>query len=440
MSVEACIAASRFGLGPRPGELATIAGDPRGWLAGQLARPDAVPAPLATLGPSTTRLAELRRLILARKQQPEDFRAQMRAIYLEEAGRRTLAALATGTPFFERLALFWSNHFTVSAAKPLVAGLAGAFEREAIRPNLGGSFHGLLRAVATHPAMLLYLDNALSIGPESPAGRRLGKGLNENYARELLELHTLGVDGGYTQEDVQQLARILTGWTVGRGDRPEAGRFAFNWRLHQPGAKTLLGRRYPENGQSEGEAALADLASHPATARHVATKLARHFVADQPPEAAVARLAGVFTESGGDLGRLHRALIELPEAWAEPLPKVKSAQDFAVSAWRAVDARPEGAAAVAALRALGQVPFAAPSPAGWPDTASDWLGPEALMRRLEWADRLAAGGDPTLSPVALADATIAPVAAPDTLTAIARAPDRRDGIALLLASPAFQRR
>jgi uncharacterized protein (DUF1800 family) len=440
MSVEACIAASRFGLGPRPGDLAAIAGDPRGWLAGQLERPDSMPAPLAKLAPSAARLAGLRRLVLARRQQPEDFRAEMRAIYLEEAGRRTQAAVASTTPFFERLVLFWSNHFTVSATKPVVAGLAGAFEREAIRPHLGGSFLALLRAVATHPAMLLYLDNAQSIGPDSPAGRRLGKGLNENYARELLELHTLGVDGGYGQQDVQALARILTGWTVRRGDQPDSGEFTFNPRLHQPGDKMLLGRSYQEEGRAEGEQALAALAAHPATARHIATKLARHFVADQPPPAAVARLAAVFSESGGDLPRLHRAVIELPEAWATPLPKVKSAQDFALSAWRATGTMPEGAAAVGALRALGQTPFAAPSPAGWPDTAADWLGPEALMRRLEWAGRLAAGVDPTLSPVALADATVAPVATPDTLAAIARAPGRRDGIALLLASPAFQRR
>jgi uncharacterized protein (DUF1800 family) len=442
MNPAAAIAASRFGLGPRPGDLDRIAADPQGWLAAQLADPTRMPAALAGDGPAGDQLAQLRQLLLNRKTQPEEFRQLVRAVYLAEASARTTAAIAADNPFVERLVAFWSNHFTVSSAKPIVAGLTGAFEREAIRPHLGGSFGDMLRAVAAHPAMLIYLDNARSIGPDSPAGQRLGKGLNENYARELLELHTLGVGGGYVQADVQALARILTGWSVARGDRlgSEPGRFVFAPRLHEPGAKTLLGRRYDQGGQAEGEAALAALAEAPATARHLATKLVRHFVADDPPKGAVDRLAAVYQQSGGDLPSLHRALIALPEAWATPLTKVKSTQDFVVSALRATGGTLAGAALVGALRELGQAPFAAPSPAGWPDTAKDWIAPEALMRRLEWGARLARRLDPTLSPQALAAATIGPVASPDTLRLIARAPDRQDGIALLLASAEFQRR
>jgi uncharacterized protein (DUF1800 family) len=442
MNPAAAIAASRFGLGPRPGDLDRIAADPQGWLAAQLADPTRMPAALAGDGPAGDQLARLRPLLLNRKARPEEFRQLVRAVYLAEASARTTAAIAADNPFVERLVAFWSNHFTVSSAKPIVAGLTGAFEREAIRPHLGGSFGDMLRAVATHPAMLIYLDNARSIGPDSPAGQRLGKGLNENYARELLELHTLGVGGGYAQADVQALARILTGWSVARGDRlgSEPGRFVFAPRLHEPGPKTLLGRRYDQGGQAEGGAALAALAQAPATARHLATKLVRHFVADEPPAGAIDRLAAVYQQSGGDLPSLHRALIALPEAWATPLTKVKSTQDFVVSVLRATGGTLAGAALVGALRELGQVPFAAPSPAGWPDTAKDWIAPEALMRRLEWGARLARRLDPTLSPQALAEATIGPVAAPDTLRLIARAPDRQDGIALLLASAEFQRR
>jgi len=442
MNAAAAIAASRFGLGPQPGDLDRIAPDPRGWLAAQLADPTRMPAGLAGDGPAGDQLAQLRLLLLNRKAKPEEFRQLVRAVYLAEATARTEAAIASETPFIERLVAFWSNHFTVSSAKPIVAGLCGAFEREAIRPHLGGSFGEMLRAVATHPAMLIYLDNARSIGPDSPAGQRLGKGLNENYARELLELHTLGVDGGYAQADVQALARILTGWSVARGDRlgSAPGRFVFAPRLHEPGPKTLLGRRYDQGGQAEGDAALTALAQAPATGRHLAIKLVRHFVADDPPASAVDRLVAVYQQSGGDLPSLHRALIALPEAWAAPLTKVKSTQDFVVSALRATGGTPTGAALVGALRELGQAPFAAPSPAGWPDTAKDWIAPEALMRRLEWGARLARRLDPTLSPQALAEATIGPVAGPDTLKLIARAPDRQDGIALLLASAEFQRR
>jgi uncharacterized protein (DUF1800 family) len=438
---EAFVALNRFGLGAVAGELDRVAGDPRGWLTGQLARPAVLPPELSGLGPGSDHARDLVNAIQDKSILKEQFRKEGRALYLQEVGQRTLAAIRSQAPLIERLTHFWSNHFTVSVAgKPILAVLAGAFEREAIRPRVTGRFHDMLRAVVSHPAMLIYLDNATSVGPNSRAGRARGKGLNENLARELLELHTLGVDGGYTQTDVQEFAKILTGWSVGRPKSAEAGQFRFHPLIHEPGDKTLLGKHYGETGMAEGEAALADLSRHPATARHIATKIARHFISDQPPLAAVDRLARVFRDSDGDLGELTRAVIASPEAWADPLAKVKSPQELVTSALRLTTFDGDTDKLVGSLALLGQTPFAAPSPAGWPDDAAGWIGPEASLQRIEWSMALAQRLPRDLSPVALADATIAPVAARDTLQAIERAPDAREAIALLFASPEFQRR
>src|SRR5215470_5579228 len=438
---EAFIALNRFGLGAAAGDLERVARDPRGWLTDQLARPAGLPPELGGFAPGSDHARDLVNAIQDKSVLKEQFRKEARALYLQEVGARTLAAIHSKAPLIERLTHFWSNHFTVSiTGKPILAVLVGAFEREAIRPHVAGRFHDMLRAVVTHPAMLIYLDNATSVGPNSRAGRARDKGLNENLARELLELHTLGVDGGYTQADVQELAKILTGWSVGRPKSDEAGQFRFHRLIHEPGDKTLLGKRYREAGMDEGEAALLDLARHPATTRHIATKIARHFIADQPPPAAVDRLARVFHDSDGDLGEITRAVVAAPEAWSDPLAKVKTPDELVVSALRLTtfDGSPDKL--VAALTLLGQTPFAAPSPAGWPDDAAGWIGPEASLQRIEWSMQLAQRLPRDLSPLALADATIAPVAARDTLQAIERAPEAREAIALLFASPEFQRR
>jgi uncharacterized protein (DUF1800 family) len=300
----------------------------------------------------------------------------------------------------------------------------------------------MLGAVIRHPAMLSYLDNLLSFGPNSRAGRTTGRGLNENLARELLELHTLDVDGGYNQADVTELAKILTGWSIGRAKSDEAGTFVFHDVAHEPGPKTLLGVRFEEAGIEEGERALDLLAAHPATARHVATKLARHFVADEPPADAVAHLESVFRDSGGDLAAVSRALLALDAAWAEPLAKVKTPIEFTVSALRALGGNREIEAKklLGSLRLMGQVPFNAPSPAGWPDRASDWASPQALMERAEWSMTVAQKAAGAVDPALLLAGTIGPVAPEDTKIAITRAPDRIEAIAMLLASPEFQRR
>ncbi len=442
---DAAVAAGRFGYGPKPGELDQIASDPRGWVIEQLSKSPERPEGLRAIPDSVDRAAQ----VLVALNQGADNLAQMmrqegRRIYISDVAARTLAAARTEDAVIERLVHFWSNHFTVSASRPIVLPVALPFEQEAIRPHVLGRFTDMLLAVARHPAMLAYLDNAVSVGPNSWAGRRRDRGLNENLAREILELHTLGVDGGYTQDDVRQLALILTGWTVRRPQDGDPGRFRFLPAIHEPGDKRLLGVVYAEDGQAEGERALADLARHPSTARHIAVKLARHFIADQPPGTAVDRLAAAFQASDGDLHAVSRELVQIDAVWADPLPKFKSPNDLVISALRSMGGAPGnsevGTGAVASLDMLGQAPFTAPSPAGWPDTAEAWATPEAMVRRVEWGLEVAQRIGGSIDPRRFVDWTIAPVAADDTLIAIDRAPSAEEGLALAFASPAFQRR
>ncbi len=437
----ALVAATRLGFAARPGDLAAIGRDPRGWALAQLAR--GAP-PLAGDLPSAASMVvaefEMRR---DKRDDPEAKRAfneRVRTVYLAEIAARFAAAAAGDAPLLERLCHFWSNHFTVSILRPAVRGFAAAFEREAIRPHVTGRFHDMLLAVVRHPAMLLYLDNAVSIGPDSPVGRRRDKGLNENLGRELLELHTLGVDGGYSQADVEALARILTGWSVARAGEPDAGGFRFRPAMHEPGAKMLLGRRYDEAGYGEGEAALAALAAHPATAHHVAFKLARHFIADEPPRDSVERIARTFLATGGDLGRVTAALVTEEALWRTPLAKLRTPEEMVIAACRVTGFTPPAPMLAGSLRLLDQMPFFAPSPAGWPDTAADWISPEAVLRRAEWCERFADRLPEPPDPAALAESCFGEALPEETAQAIRRAPSRRDGLALLLASPDFQRR
>jgi uncharacterized protein (DUF1800 family) len=435
----AAIAANRFGFGARPGELAGIAADPRGWLKAQL-----IPSTGVAIE-SPARLTEYLKALRERKADVDlakMFQTELREHFRIEAGQRTLDAAASPTPFRERLVQFWSNHFTVSVQRPIVLPVATGFENEAIRPHVLGRFRDMLLAVAQHPAMLLYLDNAQSFGPRSVGGRLRDKGLNENLAREMLELHTVGVDGGYTQTDVTELAKILTGWSISRDNDPNPGNFLYRPPIHEPGEKTLLGRKYREDGMNEAVAAMDDLASRPETARHIATKLARHFVADEPPQAAVDTLAAVFRNTGGDLHAVSLALVDLPAIWSEPLTKIKTPNDLVVSAYRIfgiADAKFSDGA-LGALRLMGQAPFAAPSPAGWPDTADGWMSPEAMMTRVQWA--LAAGQklDGHADARDVAQSAIQPVASENTMRHIANAPSPAEALALLIVSPEFQRR
>ncbi len=434
----AWIATARFGLGARGSELEQARRSPRRWVLDQLGTTAAPPALIGL--PSTRDTASA--FFAARQQGEEAKRAARRAqrqLYRRECAARLRAGATTTTPVIERLVQFWSNHFTVSVARNQVTGIAGSFEREAIRPHVLGRFEDLLLAVARHPAMLLYLDNARSTGPDSMAGQRRDLGLNENLAREILELHTLGVDGGYTQSDVQGLAALLTGWSVAGPRDDEPGTFRFARRRHQPGPKTLLDATYGE-GEAEGERALRHLARHPSTARFLARKLATHYVADAPRARLVDRLARVFLDTGGDLQAVTVALIEDEASWEHPGAKIRSPNDFVVACARALPAMSsDDALLLLGLRSLNQMPWSAPSPAGWSDRAEDLVGPEAVLRRVEWAERLGRRYGDDIGAAELSRAVL-PAVPRGMLATLKGAGDPREALALLLASPAFLRR
>ena len=433
MHRDVFVAATRFGLGARPGDLHVIAPDPRGWLSAQLEGSDPTSEQLSHHGSSRDAIRAYASMRMLAEVDKAAARKDREAVFREEMAARCVVSATTELPFRERWVRYWSNHFTVSATRKEVVALAGPYEREAIRPHCTGRFVELLQAAVLHPAMLLYLDNVRSVGPGSRAGRSGRRGLNENLAREVLELHTLGVSGGYAQADVEALARILTGWSV----EPSVGGTQFSEKRHEPGRKRLLGKTYGE-GHEGALAALEALSRHPATARNVATRLARHFIDDAPQPAAVDAIAKVFLDSEGDLVEVARAVIAQDAAWT-PLTKVKSPEDLVLSTARALGYGREGEPMLTALRWLGQVPFSATSPQGFPDTAEGWLGPEALLTRIEWAEDVAGQAAHRVSALELAEEVLGPVLDTITRRAIASA-SPREALALLLASPTFQRR
>ena len=465
LNVETAIALNRFGLGARPGELQRVDGSHEDWLKDQLAGPPSTGDAFRDL-PGTpeilVQVQEVQQMRRARReaedQEPApDIVAQYRGVirrhYLDQVLARYAHAAGTDFPFHERLVHFWTNHFAVSADKQPLTALAGAFENEAIRPNISGRFVDLLMAAVKHPAMIVYLDNQRSIGPNSRAGSRANRrradrtiGLNENLAREILELHTLGVDGGYRQDDVTSFAKIITGWSVGGGERRmfregTPGEFEFRENIHEPGTHTVLGTHYAQKDIAQGEAVLRDLAHHPATARHLATKLARHFITDAPPSALIDRLTETYLDSNGDLPAVHAALVDAPEAWQSVTAKYKAPHDFVISAFRAFGRTPDDARfVIGALDMMGQTPYRPGSPAGWPDTADEWGGADALYKRIEWSNAVARYAGDRVNPVDLADAVLGPGLSQNTRTAIGRAESVQQGLTLLLASPDFQRR
>ena len=464
MKMDAVIAANRFGLGARPGDLQRIDRSPRAWLLDQLAGPSRLPQEFGSLPSTAEALLEVNELRrerrMERRKEGEEpspdivkrYGQTVRRRYLDQANARYRAAASTDTPFHERLVHFWSNHFAISADKQPMPALAGLYENEAIRPNITGKFADLLIAVEQHPAMIMYLDNQRSIGPNSRAAirasRRRGNdvGLNENLAREILELHTLGVDGGYTQEDVTTFARVITGWSIGGGNNRRApdgkpGHFHFRPEIHEPRAQTILGKTYADRGLLQGVSVLRDLAEHPSTARFLSTKLARHFVADEPDSALVDLLTATYLESGGDLPSVYQALIESPLAWREAHAKYKTPHDFLISTLRALDHVPNRRQfIVGALDLMGQTPFRPGSPAGWPDTAPEWGGADALYKRVEWSNTVARLAGRRVNPVELGDAVLGPAFSASTRKAVSRAESLIQGTTLLLAAPDFQRR
>jgi uncharacterized protein (DUF1800 family) len=472
--LSSAVAANRFGLGARPGELAQIGSHAPDWLRAQLAGapPLVMDSELRSSAETLARALDARRELRAAKRAaaertslssdttdtPNQVAALTkvgqiyRPVYIAEASARFRQAVSTDRPFVERLTYFWTNHFAVSIDKNLVLGLAGSLEREAIRPNVLGRFSDMLLAVERHPAMLLYLDNHVSVGPHSKAARLLERrqsgrrvGINENLARETLELHTLGVRGGYTQTDVTSFAEVITGWSiggdVGRLPRGEPGEFLFRAELHEPGAKVVLGKRYPDTGYDQGVAVLRDLAANTATAHFIATKLARHFIADDPPPRSVERIANAFLSSDGHLPTVYRALIETREVWAQPLSKYKTPNDYIVSTFRGLELPVDtGRSPLAPFEVMGQRTYSPGSPAGWPDRNADWDGASALIKRIEWADAVGQRVGSRRDAVALAPQLLGDNLTQASRTAIAHAASGSQAITLLLSAPEFMRR
>jgi uncharacterized protein (DUF1800 family) len=467
-AAAALTAAQRFGLGEA--QLAPLASDPPGWLLQQIQPASPQPgAELASAAHSLRVHAELQRQRREAKRGEgealeQKFNEQFRALMQADLRARLLTAATSTQGFNERLVLFWANHFTVSALKGPVRGLVGPFEREVVRPHIAGPFETLLNAAVRHPAMLRYLDNDQSAGPHARVALRRQRraqdmetptaklGLNENLARELLELHTLGVAGGgaayggwggYTQADVTALAALLTGWRVPvqavlQGSDTTV---AFDPDWHEPGPKTVLGKSYAE-GPDALAAVLHDLARHPHTARFLAYKLARHVVADQPPPSLVRRLEKAYLQSEGHLGQMAAALVQAPEAWTAERSKLKTPEEFVLSSLRLLGAGPAAfqRAPDAGITALGQRLHATPSPAGWPDRAEDWLGPEAVWKRVEWATNAAQRAARQTDARRLADSAFGAALSEDTRRQIERAADGPQALALLLLSPEQQRR
>jgi uncharacterized protein (DUF1800 family) len=474
---QAALALHRFGFGPKAGSISSIASDPRGALLAELEKKGAGLAIAAGLMSSAQasravfefnaerqaqdRLERRRREAGERGRELGNPQTAMtpkgettptpsqpkptpppplpQRIFLQEAKARVDAAFAAEIGFVERLVWFWSNHFCVSADK--VPAMAGAYEREAIRTHALGAFREMLQAVEGHPAMVFYLDNAQSIGPSSVAGINREKGLNENLAREILELHTLGVRTVYTQDDVTSLAKVLTGWTIipAEVDPDHGAEFAFIRRMHEPGPQTVIGKVYHDFGVEQGRTVLTDLARHPATAKHVSSKLARHFISDAPPPALVDRLAKRFLETDGNLKEVAKSLVNAPESWNAPRSKLKRPGEWIVAAMRAVGGAPaEVQPFIQAQNLLGEPLWRPPAPKGFDDNSAAWM--DGLAQRIDIANQLARRIATSANPDATLEAALGPLASSQTRQAVARAESRQQAITLLFMSPEFQRR
>jgi uncharacterized protein (DUF1800 family) len=464
---EAALILHRFGFGPRAGSIEAIASDPRAALlaeldkpgAGQIANPE-LPASgaanRAVFEYNAERNASQKRVRREAEQtamanpgkentmeaaaeapaKPEEVPLP-RQLFLNEARARIDAALDAEIGFVERLVWFWSNHFCVNQDKTV---MAGAYEREAVRPHVLGRFGDMLLAAESHPAMLLYLDNAQSIGPNSVAGINRDKGLNENLAREILELHTLGVRSVYTQADVTNFAKVLTGWTILQtvSDPDHGGEFVYIKRAHEPGSQTVVGKDYEDTGPEQGRAVLADLARHPATAEHVAAKMARHFIADDPPAALVERLSQRFLDTDGDLKEMTKALIASPEAWTPEQAKIKRPSEWIVAALRATGLSGDITRITGGMALLGQPLWRPPAPKGFSDDNAAWL--DGLAQRLDIANTFAQRVGGNLDAEAVSDTALGPLASAETRRAIRSAESKPQALTFVLMAPEFQRR
>lgn len=443
----ALVAFNRFGLGARPGGMNRIGRNPRAAVLAELAEPG---------------------IMRIRAPRLPDYAAACAVIHtgfheeIELNGRELTARIEKHMEpeigFVERLVLFFSNHFSMTIHKDgAVRATVGQLERDVIRRHVLGRFEDMLLGVMMHPAMLAYLDNASSVGPNSEVGRRSGAGTNENLAREMLELHTLGVHGGYDERDVRSLSLILSGWSFVRGWEAEQrrnggrpgnrGQFIFREYWHEPGAQRLLGERYGQRGRAKGIAVLRALAAHPSTAQNIAFKLVRHFLTDHPTPQLVNPIARAFRESGGNLRATARALVNLPEAWSLPMTKLRTPYELQIAQMRATgrvypaDARWPF---TESLRSLRHLPWQRPAPDGYSDDSAYWASPDAMRVRMETAQiaarELMRVGIYRRWGTALVRDVVGPVLSAPSRRALFRAPTQQASLATLFMIPEFQRR
>ena len=440
-NLNAAIAFNRFGLGGRPDDV--VPTSPTSWLTNQLIGPD--PCTGAGLMNTAAGLAQYAIFRAADHTSAQSgIKQQISQGLSNEIGAYLLNATTTRLPFRERLVQFWANHFALMANHAAVGCCAGAYIREAIRPYVNGTFTQMLLAVMQHPAMLFNLNNNLSTGPQSTKGQRcqasgcVSLGINENLARECLELHTVGINAGYTQADVDALAMLLTGWTVNVTTAPLG--FSFDATAHQPGTQVLMGQTFAA-GQAGGIAALTWLATHPLTYQHIATKLVTHFVSDTPSSSDIAAVVNVLSNTGGNLAAAANAVVGLPSAWV-PMTKLRTPQDYVIAVLRAAGVTTVGSTTVSSaavnVLSLGQPVWQPVFPNGFSDLASDWASPAQMVLRTDWINALCT--TLTLDPNALMANSLGPLLSSTTQSAVNAARSNHDKLSLLFLSPEFQRR
>lgn len=440
---KAILAVNRFGLGATQRELSIARHDPEQWLLNQIENP-VFDKKLGSTEMAFNAIAEMKEFRRKRRSGEikngeagaEIIRPYRRSLVLDSLG----FSVTTNRPFAMRLLDFFSNHFSVSESNQTMMILSPTLEREAIAPNLFGQFEDLLIAVEQHPAMLVYLNNDKSVGPNSPIGKRMW-GLNENLAREILELHTLGLDSGYVLEDIRELAMAISGWSITNENNAERSGFKFRVDGHEPGIRRILGKSYASGGVTQGQAILRDLARHKNTAHFISYKLAQHMIADEPPKELVDAMRNTWLKTQGSIKAVVTTLVKHPQSWDSRPQKLKTPREFVVSAIRAVNNSKNVNqsllnTALRGLNFMGQKPFGAGSPAGYSQLNRAWAGSDALMKRIDWVNLLS--NKTNQKPQAVADRIFDSTLSPLTVKLLAGAESRAQGLALLLLSPEFQ--
>ncbi|WP_082897131.1 DUF1800 domain-containing protein [Thalassotalea crassostreae] len=449
---KAAIAANRFGLGARGNELSQAQSDPKTWLINQL-QPIKFSADLPSSGELMSGFYDIKQQerMLKKSNENEEKSDEIKAInkmrgkhiknaYSTAVTDTFVQALNSSNSLSWRLLDFYSNHFSVTTQGAAMGILAATLEREAIAPHIHGSFENLLLAVTSHPAMLMYLNNERSFGANSRFGKKKGAGLNENLAREILELHTLGVDGGYQQQDVIELAKGITGWSIGTEKKDGANGFKFRHFGKEPGTRVLLGKVYKQKGIKQGIAMLQDLANHPNTANHVCSKLVKHFISDKPNEKLVAAMVETWKKTGGNLKQVAITMINNDLAWQPEMAKYKTPREYLMSSLRALNFKKvDSKKLIFTLTSLGQQPFKAGSPKGYSDEQQDWDGSNALISRIDWTSMLAQQVR-NANAENIMNRTLALNTGAHTYKSVIRAESRTQALMLFFMSPEFLRR